>query len=446
MDSDMTCVRRTMRFYGWVFALAGTAFVLAGGWVMWGMNLAAVLLPGGGPVPEGPLTLWLGLTGSLMAVLTVMAFSLARDPGQERIWFLLVLSKFVSAGLFAAFAFTEENTGFLFAAATDGLIGVHALFLRGCVRRARHGTFAPLYPGACGPFYEVWFAKANDPGTRSAAWVRYVFERGRAGARASCWYVLFDAQAGEVVSGKWERDAQELVSGPLSPFRLGDSRVEPGRLVGAGPDGAHWDLSWKDGAAPGFSFVPPVLSGFLPSGYAAPVSLGRFTGNVAAGGLKMEFKDAPGSIGHLWGPRMAESWRWAHAFIEGKDGGTVFELLTARVLLGPLRSPQLTTAHFWHGGRHYPSVGLLSALRSASRREGDRWLFRIDFGEFVVDGECSPAPGMSVALPYRSPDGRALTCHNSKTGSMRLSILRPGREAEVLSTPDQAAVEFAGPA
>lgn len=445
MDSKLICVRRTLRFYGGLFALAGAGFVLAGGWIMWGMNLAAVRLPGGGPVPAGPTTLWLGLTGSLMAVLTVMAFALARNPGREPVWFFIILSKFTSAGLFMVFACSEGNSGFLLAAATDGLIGLHFIFLRGLSRRERHLSFAPLYPGSWGPFYEVWFAKANDPRTRSAAWVRYVFERGTEGARASCWYVLFDAPSGRIVSGRWERDASELLSGPSSPFRLGDSRLEPGRLVGAGPD-ASWELSWENGTAPGFIFAPPVLAGILPSGYAAPVSLGRFNGSVTAGGLKLDLKDAPGSIGHLWGPRMAESWRWAHAAFAGIDGASAFELLTARVLLGPFRSPELTTAHFWHGGRHYESVGLAAALRNASGRDGERWLFRIDFGEIVVEGECSPAPGMSVALPYRSPDGRALTCQNSKTGAMRISILRPGREAEVLSTPDQAAVEYAGPA
>ena len=309
----------------------------------------------------------------------------------------------------------------------------------------RHGTFEPYFPAAGGPFYEVWFAKANDPKTRSAVWVRYVFERGVEGARASCWWILFDAPSGQVAPGKWEWDASELLSGPKSPFRLNVSRVEPGRLLGAG-EGAFWDFAWTNAGAPAFSFVPPVLAGILPSGYAVPLSLGRFTGSATIDGTTLELKDAPGSIGHLWGPRMAQSWRWAHAVLDGKNGHSVLEILTARVMLGPCRSPEMTTAHFWHEGRHYQSVGLLAALTTASRREGETWTFRIDFGELSVEGECSPAAGLSVALPYQSPDGRALTCQNSKTGAMRLTLRRPGREAEILSTADQAAVEFAGPA
>jgi hypothetical protein len=432
MDGNRALVSKTFYLYGWVFALAGVGFVVLTGLVTWGLNLAAVLLPGGAEVPAGPVTLWLGLTGSLMAVLTLLAFSLARDPEQDLGWTTIIVSKFVSSSLFALFALTQRNTGFLLAAAVDGAIGLHLVWLRGHWARARHYGFAPRFPLRSAPFYEVWFAKANDPKTRGAVWVRYTLEKGARGDVAACWYVLFDAVNKKTHHGKWERPLAELSWGEDSPFRLDLSLIEPGRLLGA-TEGVSWELRWTRTPSPAFSFVPPILSGLLPSGYAAPVSAAKFSGAIKAGGATLELKDAPGSIGHLWGPRMAESWRWAHAIF---DDGSVFEILTARVKIGPFRSPELTTAHLWRGGRHYESVALTAALRNESRRDGERWSFRVFFDGLTVSGECAPA--LSIDLPYSSPDGRTLVCRNSKTGAMKLS-----GEGWTLETKDQAAVEFA---
>lgn len=431
--------RTQLRLYGWIFAASGAVFVLGGARLFSLLSLAAPFLPGARPFEGGGPSLWLGLTGSLMAMVAALSFVLARDPSRGVAWNTLLLSKGASALLFAAFAASEKNSLFLLGAAVDGSIFIHLA----CLRRALETAADPLaarLPGAAGPFYEVWFAKFNDPESRRALWLRYEALRADKGGEASCGWVLFEPD-GRIRSGKWALPLDDAAWGRNSPFRLGESAVLPGRLVGRRGETA-WDFTWEDGPAPEFRFVPGLLAatGLAGSDYVTPVSFGRFSGALRLDGEEIAFRGVPGCLGHIWGRNMADNWRWAHAVLEGPGGKpAVFEILSAQVRLGPWRSPRLTCAHLWLDGTHRASVGLARALSNATAGDASGWSFRAGFGDITVSGECAPGP--TAQLEYESPDGRRLLCRNSKTG--RLTLRAGGR---TLSTSDAAAVEWVEPA
>lgn len=432
---------RVLKLYGWLFAAAGAAFVLAPGLVAGAIDALASSLPGSLPVAQSVRTYWLALTGSMTAVIALMALRLSRDPEQPAAWDALLLSKGVSTALFAAFAAAERNTAFLLGAAVDGAIFAHLALLR-----------APSDPDPLsarlggGRGHEVWFAEFNDPASGDALWVRYTTTRRPEGAEASCWAVLFDRGRREIHRARWTQPLASAVLGPgPEPFRLGGSRLARGRLVGENP-GARWDLAWREEGAPLFRFVPRLLSilGLAGSQYVS-LGLARFDGEAEIGGRRCLFKRAAGTLGHLWGSRMAPAWRWAHAVFEGEEGPpAVFEILSAPVRLGPLGTHWLTAAHLWFGGRHLVSGALSGAVWSRSRREGAVWSFRVRCGELEVRGECAQDPGLTAELDYEGPRGERVRCRNSKTGRMRLELRGPdgGRLAE-LFTPGAAAVEFA---
>jgi len=428
-----------LRLYGWLFAASGAVFVLGGARLFSLLSLAAPFLPGARPFVDGGPSLWLGLAGSMMAMVAALSFALARDPARGVAWNTLLLSKGASTLLFTTFAVADRNTLFLLGAAVDGSIFIHLA----CLRRAVETSADPLaarLPGAAGPFYEVWFAKFNDPESRRALWLRYEALRADKGGEASCGWVLFEPD-GTVTSGRWARPLAEASWGGTVPFRLAGSAVEEGRLVGRSAD-ASWDFSWDNGPAPAFRFVPDLLAmtGLAASDYVTPAAAGTFDGTFRAQGRELAFRGAPGCLGHIWGRNMADNWRWAHAVLEG-PGGTpaVFEVLSAQVRLGPWRSPRLTCAHLWLDGTHRASVGLVRALSNATAGDASGWSFRAGFGDITVSGECAPGP--SAQLEYESPDGRRLLCRNSKTG--RLTLRAGGR---TLSTRDAAAVEWVEPA
>ena len=61
-----------------------------------------------------------------------------------------------------------------------GSIFLHLRYLRRGIPPSPRAHFASRLPREPGDFYEVWFAKLNDP-KGNAAWLRYTLSRGRAG-------------------------------------------------------------------------------------------------------------------------------------------------------------------------------------------------------------------------------------------------------------------------
>lgn len=422
---------RVLRFYAWLFGAAGAAFVLAPGLVTDAVNLLAA--PAGArPLPGAERTLWLGLAGAMMAMICLLASTLAGDRRQRAAWDALLLSKAASTGLFAAFACVERNALFLVGALVDGAIFLHLFVLR----LSAGEPADPWLPQPAG--YEVYFLKLNDPATRDALWLRYTRGPGPGGAG---WWVHFDAARRRVRQGRWEAPAE---AGPGELLRVGSARLRRDGARGEGA-GARWELAWEDGGAPPFVFVPEFLYrlGLAPTAYAAPLPLGRFRGEFRHDDAALRFTDAPGSAGHLWGRRMGEGWRWAHAVFPAADGGppTVLELLSARARLGPLRLPAVTIAHLWHGGRHYRTALGATAATAAG------WSFSADFGELRAEGEFVPPPELTARLVYEDAGGGRLECANSKTAAARLILSRrDGRAAAELSVSDTAAVETVLPA
>lgn len=411
---------RMMRAYGWVFLATGAVFVTAP------VPLTSLL-----GLPNGGVGLWLGLAGSLMAVISLLSFQIAEDPFVDSRWNLLLLSKAVSSVLFAAFAVLGHNPAFLIGTAVDSAIFVHLAFLRSGV------SFPYRSRAGAGPFQEAWFVMVFDPSSRRGFWARYALSRGRAQCRA----VLFDKAAGRVASESWELPLEELESGASTAYRLGDFRLARGRARGP-----SWDLSWPEAEVGTLGFAPPLLAGagLIRAGYEAVEGLVRISGEAKADGLTARFERAAGGVGHLWSPRGARGWRWARAVFERHGGTTVFELLTADApLMGRLSVP-LTAARLVHEGRSLDSVGALASLSARSELNDGTWSFRVSFGGVVAEGECRLDEGLAAEFPYDAPGGRGV-CRTSMTGAMRLTLREGGFILAELDSPEGAIVEIATP-
>lgn len=420
-----------MRAYGWIFLATGAVFVVAAVPLTGLINAAADVLPGARPLSNAGLGLWLGLTGSLMAVISALSFQIAEDPLVDSRWDLLLLSKAVSSALFTAFAVIEHNTAFLIGTFVDGTIFVHLAFLRA-------GASAP-YRGRAGTgaLQEAWFVMVSDSAARRGFWARYA----RASGRAQCRAVLFDKTASRVATETWEFPLSELESGPETAYRLENFRLARGRALGP-----TWNLSWPAAEVGTSRFAPPLLTGagLVRAGYEAVEGLTRVSGMAKVADMEARFTSAPGGVGHLWSPRGARSWRWARAVFERPEGAAVFEILTADAPLpGGLRFP-LTAAHLVFEGRALGSVGVLASLRSRSELRDGVWLFRVGFGGVVAEGECRLDEQLVAQFPYDAPDGGGI-CRTSMTGSLRLTLREGGFILAELESVDGAVVEIAAP-
>ncbi len=422
--------RLTLRFYAGLFLLTGLLFVaqerLVLGAISWAGSWAGLA-----PLPLSGPSLWLGLAGSLMCVIAWLSFRLSENPRQDAAWEALLLSKAISSSLFAVFCARTGNLLFLASACVDGFILLHLAFLR--------GLCAPgpgLAPRLANPadFYEVWFARLNDPVSGRALWVRYSLLKRGAGTEAACWATFFDPAQGRVISRRWKGAAAVDLPGWI--FRMGDSGISLGVIEGSG-EGVAWKLHWKPGPCPPVAVVAPWIGalGLSSSGYDSAAPQASFEGSAVIDGQAWGFSGAFGCVGHVWGKRYGAGWWWAHAVFPNKSGGeTVFEILSAA---GPL-GLRVTSAFLWKDGRLHRACGPLSLLRNGAQRQDDLWRFSARFGALSVEGECSL--GLAATLEYEGPDGRKLACRNSKVSAMRLRIIDKAKTEE-LST-EAAAMEF----
>lgn len=430
--------RSLLRGYAWLFLASGLFFVLFPGTVIALVNTLCAPL-GARPLQDSG-RFWLALAGAMMAMISQAAFSLSRDPAQPALWTTLLLSKGTSTLLFVLFALLERDPLLLVGAAVDGPILLHLWFLRA---DADEDPWASRAVRSGQPFYEVYFAKLNDPATRSALWVRFTVRKSADLVSTGLWCVLFDAPAREVRVEHWE-EPRLPESGPADPLlRLGACSLGRGAMKAEGP--AAWDLSWKP-HGPGWDFLPDALRslGAAKSCYLSPMSAGRFEGRVRMGEKHLWFSEAWGSVGHLWGRGMAEDWRWAHAVFPGKEAqeAAVFEILSARARLGPVLTPRMTSANLFFRGRVRRSLGPVVVWKNSTWEDKGGWSFRADFGDLVAEGLCLPDPAMTAEAEYDDPAGGKLLCRNCGVSALRLRLTdKSGAAAAELDTPDGAAVE-----
>ncbi|MBI4249337.1 MAG: hypothetical protein HY611_07525 [Elusimicrobia bacterium] len=447
-------VSRSLRAYGWVFLTAGAVFMLFPEPLLQRLYDLAFWLPGARPFGEGSRSLWLCMAGAMMAMIAYLAFALSRDPEQYSAWNTLLLAKAVSTAFFTIFAATERNSLFLIGSAVDGPILSHLWMLRLRQAKAEIGDPGEAWrsraAGRNPCRHEVWFVKINDPVTRNALWVRYTIDGDQPTLKTALWYSIFDSERQEVLSGRWEEPEGNIeLGGKKAVCRFGDSVLERGSARARGPK-ASWDLSWEDGRSPPFRFVPEALvaAGLAGVVYDSVLSSARFRGEFRLGDRLYSFAGAAGSVGHLWGGRMGDNWRWAHAvFPAASEGKTaVFEILSARSRLGPFTGPRCTAAHLWFEGKHYVSIGLSAARRNAVFGGPAGWGFRVHFGKMIAEGRCRPQEVMTADIPYAGTDGAKLNCSNCTAGELRLSLrtLEGGFIAE-FGTRDSAAVETVSP-
>lgn len=368
--------RRWLRAYAAVFAAAGAAFV-----ALPGVVTSLLSVSGSGP------SLWLGLAGSLMAVLTLLAWELSGDPGQAPLWRALLLSKGVSSGLFVSFA-AHGGAGYLAAALVDAVILVHLAFLREAHEPL--DAWTPRLPSRPALRHEAFFLVFRDPASGVAFWLRH--EADRSGGR--CQWAVTDKEG--VRQGSWEEE-------PFAGFARGGSRA-------SGPGGA-WALSWEEGSVAPYALVPRWLwrLGLAGTMYVTSAPAARFKGVVELDGRRWKLDGAPGCVGHLWGRRHGARWQWAHAF--WPERGVMVETLAAQGRWGPWLTPVVRTAALWRGG----TLTTASALGGAPVADGGAWTFRAG----ALGGLCHGEPWRTCELPHEDR-GRRVVVRHCTAGSLRV--------------------------
>jgi hypothetical protein len=305
---------------------------------------------------------------------------------------------------------------------------------------------------------ESYFLKLNDPRSPKALWLKFTLlspQKHPQSATADLWAISFDGDQKNIAAKRsWSLYDSE-VKMTTYPLRLGESELRPGYTRGSvEKSGAkiEWELSFNAGSPPMhlFPFELMYKAPLPKSKTVTPYPNVRFEGWYRVNGVEVKVSGWPGTQGHNWGREHAFLYVWSHcnAFF-GEDGellqDTYFEGLSAKIKIGPVLSPYLSSAWLRYRGVDIPFT-LRELTRAGTTSEIEqrgpyRWSFYLDSPQASLEGTIEATQSQMCGLYYVNPDGQMTYCLNSKIANMRL-LLRPKNSGSMILTSRAAALEI----
>ncbi len=309
-------------------------------------------------------------------------------------------------------------------------------------------------PGQREGHYESFFQRANHPSRPLAFWIRYTIfsPEGRPEqAEGELWGVWFDGETGRHVAVKQEHPIRLCRFDPAAlGVEIGGSRLGPGVLEGSAASGGHaisWRLRFSGREPPLLLLARRLYASRLPKAKSlVGLPLACYDGRLEVDGEPVEVAGWVGSQNHNWGRRHTDRYAWGQ--VAGFDGhpSSFLEVATARIKLGPLLTPPMTSLVLRHGGEEIALNRLRHMLRASGRLRFFRWDFRSEDERFRVSGTIEAPREAFVGLAYRNPPGGVKYCLNSKIASCELRFVdwRRGSRAtsQILATRSRAAFEI----
>lgn len=296
--------------------------------------------------------------------------------------------------------------------------------------------------------YESFFVRAGHPAERLAIWIRYtIHKRPGARPRGSLWFTLFDPASGPPRAVKATLEPDELSTGSGRYIAIGDSRLEPGRLVGtaaAAGASAAWDLTFADGEPP-FEHLPRAWMYRAPLPRTKVESLhpaARFNGKVTLDGRSVALDGWPGVIGHNWGREHAERWIWMYGSAFEGDSAAWFDAALGRVRVGPATLPWVANACLSIGGERHRLAGVAGVRGARVDERASECDFALRGAAVTVRGRAAAAPADMVGWVYADPDGGEHNTLNCSCASLELRVERSGAAPLTLRTACGGAYEI----
>ncbi len=288
-----------------------------------------------------------------------------------------------------------------------------------------------------------------------AFWLKFtIFQpaENRGPVLGEVWAIGFDPASEEHIAIK-ESFGQEqwLVEKDIFYLRFGNSELRHGASNGSISDGKHsirWNIHWTT-RTHGVRHLPfqwMYKKPFPKNKLTTPQPDGKFGGYIEIDGQRLDFDHAPGMQGHNWGTSHAPVWVWTHSNILEGNGRAVFEGVSSRVKIGPLRSGWVTIVYLEYDGEPILLNSPTQLIRNRSVLDGLSWSFEVGNKEHRIVGHFEGQPDWFVGVNYHNPDGSLVHCLNTKMASGQIEYYRKGDSGlqlvDTLVTTRGAALEI----
>jgi hypothetical protein len=274
-----------------------------------------------------------------------------------------------------------------------------------------------------GPAVESYFVRANDPASPRAFWLKATALTTVAGrATCSAWVACFAEDKGAARIDLPRRqcafsDPSRLTIGAVDWTLTEDSGTSEGAI-----GDFRWAVHWRADRDYGPLCLFPtrrLLSAPLPkSKLVTPTPRAQFWGRVQWRDRRWDIDGWPGMQGHNWGREHAHRYAWGQClFDEG-----MCEAFSAKVKLGPARSPTLSALVAVVGGRTYRFDRLVDRWRQSAVIGRYDWFLGLSGRSGRAELTLRASPEQMVALAYDNPSGTRAYCLNSKLAEARLRV------------------------
>ncbi len=304
---------------------------------------------------------------------------------------------------------------------------------------------------------ESYFVKANHPTESRAIWVKTTIfspapTRGEPHAAVGeAWAIAFDRDrdGGHVAVKACEpiadcRFTREGIDAQVAGCSI--TRTVTTGSICTGDRSLSWrlELDPKGGDLRPLPYDWMYNAPFPSSKLASPIADARVSGTIIVNGETWDVENWRGMLGHNWGKRHAPEYAWVHAnqFVDenGKPVDLIFEGVSARVAIGNLRTPRLTTLMLRYRGVTYAINSVRSMIATHASISHRRWTFSGKSRSCAIEGEFWADTSDFVGLFYANPSGPATHCLNSKIAYGQVRVTLDGRAPFVVTT-DRAALE-----
>lgn len=298
--------------------------------------------------------------------------------------------------------------------------------------------------------YESYFLRANHPSRPIAFWIRYTIfaPKGRPQDNlGELWAVVFNGETNNIIAVKEEFPLSHCqFDNSCLNVNIAGATLRPGAMIGEAKnhsDKISWDLAYSPGDKP-IRLLPEALyEGPFPKAKALVANPNCvFNGHILINGDAMPVENWVGSENHNWGSKHTDEYAWGQVAGFDNDPEAFLECATARIKLGPVKTPWMTTLVLRVDGETYELNSLLKAPLAKASYRYFHWNFETSNKLISVRGEIKAPKAYFVGLTYGNPPGGTHTCLNSKLASCSLSFKVKGNPPRVLETQNRAAFEI----
>ncbi len=301
--------------------------------------------------------------------------------------------------------------------------------------------------------YESYFLRANHPTEPQAFWIRYTLFAPKGNpheATGEIWAIYFNDDRIVAVQEDISFTECKIGSGPVN-LTLGENHLERFSAHGKAQNQRHqlsWALHYQGQAKPLLLLPENFYSRPLPKAKSlVGIPQASFTGQLEVNGETIDIRDWKGSENHNWGTKHTDEYAWGQVCGFDQNPEAFLEVATARIHLGPLRSPRMTLAVLRLGDREYRFNNLLQAISNQgkyhfSKNDKSEWHFSCQSKNLRLSGRFLAPSKHFVGLHYRNPPGGLHTCLNCKIAQAEITLEESGQTIQQLSTQYRAAFEI----